>query len=127
MDNWGQIGVGIIALVGVIYSSYLTYKRAKQGDKVTSAVSKEANAITWSAQLLDRLEKVEQEVVGLRKDLNRVTRTFSTSINFIERLLLWAIDGCHGPMPAVPRSLIEHLDPALVDEHQRQQASPKKD
>lgn len=125
MDNWGTIITGVLALIGVGLGTWATYKRGKQSDKVTASVSKEANAITWSGQLLQRLENVEKEVVGLRKDLNRVTRTFSTSINFIERLLLWAIDGCNGPMPLIPKSLIEHLDADLVDEHIRQQSHPK--
>ncbi|NOJ59767.1 hypothetical protein [Arthrobacter sp. 260] len=125
MDSWGTIITGVLALIGVGLGTWATYKRGKQSDKVTATVSREANAITWSQQLLDRLENVEKEVEKLRTDLNKVTRTFSTAINFIERLMLWAIDGCKGPMPVVPRTLIEHLDPGLVDEHQRQQSHPK--
>lgn len=125
MDSWGTIITGFLALIGVGLGTWATYKRGKQSDKVTAVVSKEANAITWSAQLLERLENVENEVKTLRADLNKVTRISSTAINFIERVLLWAIDGCKGPMPPVPRTLVEHLDPGLVEEHERQQAIPK--
>ncbi|MBE0009610.1 MULTISPECIES: hypothetical protein [unclassified Arthrobacter] len=125
MDNWGTIITGILALIGVALGTWATYKRGKQSDKVTATVSREANAITWSGQLLERLENVENEVKNLRADLNKVTRISTTAINFIERVLLWAIDGCNGPMPLIPKSLIEHLDADLVDEHVRQQANPK--
>lgn len=133
MDNWGQILVGLIALAGVVYSSWLTFKRAKQGDKVTAAVARESNAITFSGDLMQEvrdlrtdLKVVEKEVRTLRADLDAITQLFKMAINFSEELMLWALNGCNGPMPRMSHVLRPHFDPALVEEHERQQANPKK-
>lgn len=133
MDNWGQIITGFLALIAAGLGTWATFKRGKQSDKLTATVSKETNAIAFSEDLLKEvrdlrtdLKKVEDEVRSLRDDLNAVTQSFKTAINFTESLMLWALGGCAGPMPRMPYSLRKHFDPALVEEHERQQSSPKK-
>lgn len=133
MDNWGQIITGILALIAAGMGTWATFKRGKQSDKLTATVSKETNAIAFSEDLLKEvrdlrkdLAEVEKQVRTLRTDLDAVTESFKTAINFTEYLMLWALGGCVGPMPRMPYSLRKHFDPALVEEHERQQASPKK-
>ena len=121
MDDWTPIITGLIALIGVLVVGYFTYKRGKQSDKVTAEANREANAITFSGQLLVRLDKLEEKVEEQDAKIERLGRVFKVSLNFIERFLLWAHDGSKPPIPDVPGSLQEHLDPHLMDEHNRQQ------
>lgn len=132
MENWGTIIAGVLAALVAAWGTWVTYKRGKQSDKVTATISKETNAIAWSAQLLDRLEKVEGEVVSLRDDVKTLegeVRTLrddlTTAINFIESFMLWALAGCYGPMPRMPFKIRKYFADELIEEHERQQASPK--
>lgn len=133
MESWGTIIAGVLAFLAAAYGTWVTYKRGKQSDKVTAAVSKETNAIAWSAQLLERLEDVEGKVVSLQNDVKTLegeVRTLrddlTTAINFIESLMLWALGGCHGPMPRMPYKIRKYFADELIEEHERQQVSPKK-
>ncbi|MFC3299650.1 hypothetical protein FJV46_10745 [Arthrobacter agilis] len=121
---------GSLALASVsLASAWFVYHSTRKRDKVTAELSKEANAITWSQDLVKRLDKLEDELKEVRADLDKVTRTFRISMNYIERLWQWAKTGSRPPIPDIPESLYEHLDPSLIDEHHRQQrehdASPK--
>ena len=131
--EWGTIITAAGTLLVAALGTWATLKRGRQSDKVSAAVSKETNAIAWSAQLLGRLERVEKEVVGLRADVKTLegeVRTLrddlTTAINFIESLMLWALGGCHGAMPRMPFKIRKYFAEELIDEHERQQASPKK-
>ena len=131
--DWTNIITGVLSSIVVGLGTWATLKRGKQSDKVSATVSKETNAIAFSEDLLTEvralrsdLRKVEDEVRSLRTDLDAVTQSFKTAINFIESFMLWALGGCIGPMPRMPYSLRKHFDPALVEEHERQQSNPKK-
>lgn len=121
MDDVTPIITGLLALIGVLVVGYFTYKRGRQSDKATAETNREANAITFSGQLLARLDKLEEKVEEQDAKIERLGRVFKVSLNFIERFLLWAHDGSKPPIPDVPGSLREHLDPHLMDEHARQQ------
>lgn len=112
----------IVALIAAAAS----YAAARYSSHSTLKASKEANAVTFSRDLMSRVESLEDDVKELKGKLEQVTLTSTTAINYIERWLLWALGGCQGPMPIIPTRLIPHLDPSLVEEHQRQQSSPKK-
>jgi len=107
------LGVIIVAAGGVYGATY--------SNRTSSRASKESNAVTFSKTLMDRLESLEDDVAGLRRDLNLVTRNFSTAINFIERMVFWAKGGSKPPIPGIPESLKAHLDPSLIDRHEEQQ------
>ena len=133
MDSLGTIITGLLALIGVALGTWATYKRGKQSDKTTAAVSKETNAIAFSAQLLGRLEEVEGKVTSLQNDVKTLegeVRTLrddlTTAINFIESFMLWALSGCHGPMPRMPFKIRKYFADELIEEHERQQSNPKK-
>lgn len=102
--------VALIAMCGAVYAA-----------KTSAKTAKETNAVTFAKNLMERVESLEEDVKGLRVDLNSVSRNFSTAINFIERMVFWAKGGSKPPIPGIPESLKEHLDPSLLDRHYNQQ------
>lgn len=118
---WGVFGTIAVAIIGLI-SSLLAGRSSRK-------VGKEANAVTFSQHLIARLESLEDDVKSLRKDLDKVERAFRISLNFIEKFMPWARAGAKPPIPDIPQALHEYLDPAVLEEHQRQQEAqsrPKK-
>jgi hypothetical protein len=111
----------LISASALVVVGLFTYRSTRKKDTVTAEVSKEANAITWSKDLLGRLEKLEGEVTSVRNDLNAITRTLRISTNYIERLWQWGTSGSRPPIPDIPETLYTHLDPTLIDEHHRRQ------
>jgi hypothetical protein len=127
---------GSIALASVSFAAaWFTYRSTRKRDVVTAEVSKEANAITWSKDLLGRVQTLEtrdeergKEITKINARFNKLDRLFRISINFTEKLLLWERDGSRPPRPNIPEDLKEYLDPSLIKEHARQQEeldSPK--
>lgn len=107
----------ILPLIGALIAGAVGVYGATYAGRTSSKASKESNAVTFSKTLIDRLESLEEDVKDLRSDLNRVSRNFSTAINFIERMVFWAKGGSKPPIPGIPESLREHLDPSLIDRH----------
>ncbi|MHA7275374.1 hypothetical protein ACX80O_02405 [Arthrobacter sp. Hz1] len=121
-----------LGLIGVVLSALIAGFFGLRAAMATAKVNREENAVTFSGDLLKEvrdlrtdLAAVEKEVRTLRSDLDAVTELFKAAINFSEGVMLWALGGCHGPMPRVPITLRKYFDPSLIDEHERQQANPK--
>jgi len=110
-----------LPLLGALITGAVAVYAATYAGRTSSKTAKESNAVTFSKNLMDRLESLEDDVAALRKDLNLVSRNFSTAINFIERMVFWAKGGSKPPIPGIPESLKAHLDPSLVDRHEEQQ------
>lgn len=111
----------LATLAGIIIVTGGAAYGATYAGRTSSKTAKETNAVTFSKQLMERLESLEEDVKGLRSDLNAVSRSFNTAINFIERMVLWAKGGSRPPMPDIPDSLKKHFDPSLIDQHEQQQ------
>lgn len=111
----------ILVLLGALIAGAVGVYGATYSNRTSSRTAKETNAVTFSKNLMERLESLEDDVALLRKDLNLVTRNFSTAINFIERMVFWARGGSKPPIPGIPESLKAHLDPSLIDQHQEHQ------
>ena len=111
----------LLTLAGVIIVTGGAAYGATYAGRTSSKTAKETNAVTFSKQLMERLESLEEDVKSLRADLNAVSRSFNTAINFIERMVLWAKGGSKPPMPDIPESLKRHFDPSLIDRHEKQQ------
>ena len=107
----------ILTLVGILVVAAGGAYGATYAGRTSSKAAKEATAVTFAKNLMDRVESLEEDVKDLRKDLNVVSRNFSTAINFIERMVLWARGGSTPPIPGIPESLKIHLDPGLIDRH----------
>jgi len=111
----------ILTLAGILIVAGASAYGATYAGRTSSRTAKETNAVTFSKNLMERLESLEDDVAALRKDLNVVSRNFSTAINFIERMVFWAKGGSKPPIPGIPESLKAHLDPSLIDRHEEQQ------
>lgn len=111
----------LLPLFGALIAGAVGVYGATYAGRTSSKVAKETNAVTFSQHLMTRLESLEEDVAELRKDLNLVSRNFSTAINFIERMVFWAKGGSKPPIPGIPESLKQHLDPSLIDRHEEQQ------
>jgi DNA-binding transcriptional regulator YiaG len=111
----------IFTLLGVLIVAGGGAYGATYAGRTSSKTAKEATAVTFAKNLMERVESLEEDVKDLRKDLNLVSRNFSTAINFIERMVFWAKGGSKPPIPGIPDSLKAHLDPSLVDQHHEQQ------
>jgi DNA-binding transcriptional regulator YiaG len=111
----------LLTLAGILIVAAGGAYGATYAGRTASKTSKEATAVTFAKNLMERVESLEEDVKDLRKDLNIVSRNFSTAINFIERMVFWAKGGSKPPIPGIPESLKAHLDPSLVDRHHEQQ------
>lgn len=103
----------ILPLIGALIAGAAAVYGATYAGRTSSKASKEATAVTFSKNLMDRLEKVEQKV-------ERLERNFSTAINFIERMVFWARGGSKPPIPEIPSSLKEFFDPSLTTRHEEE-------
>lgn len=111
----------LLPLIGALITGAVAVYAATYAGRTSSKTAKEATAVTFSKNLMERLESLEEDVKVLRADLNVVSRNFSTAINFIERMVFWAKGGSKPPIPGIPESLKAHLDPSLIDRHEEQQ------
>ena len=116
-----MIDAPTLGLIGIIAAAIIAGFFGLRAAMTTAKVNKEGNAVTFSKNLMDRVESLEDDVRDLKKELKEINRVFTTALNFIEKLWLWAHDGSKPPIPDVPTSLREHLDPALFREHVKQQ------
>ena len=104
----------ILTLAGILIVAGASAYGATYAGRTSSKTAKETNAVTFSKQLMERLEVLEAKV-------EKLDRNFSTAINFIERMVFWAKGGSKPPIPGIPESLKAHLDPSLIDQHHEQQ------
>lgn len=111
----------IVTLLGVVLAGVIGAVSAKISASASTKNSKEANAVTFSKTLIERVESLETDVETLRTDLDNVTQNFRHAINFIERMVFWARGGSKPPIPEIPTSLKEFFDPSLVERHTEEQ------
>ena len=111
----------LLTFAGVVVVTGGAAYGATYAGRTSSRTAKETNAVTFSQQLMVRLESLEEDVANIRRELNIVSRNFNTAINFIERMVLWAKGGSKPPMPDIPDSLKKHFDPSLISRHELQQ------
>lgn len=111
---------GELALLGSVLGAVATGLAAiivaRTGSKSTAKSAKEASAVTFAANLTQRLETVEQEIKDLRGELLGAQRVIQAATGYIDGLLWWLRTGRRGRMPHPPRILQDHLDPSLIDE-----------
>lgn len=127
-----EIVGAVVGAAALGWVGWLTYKATRRGDVETAAVAKETNAIAWSAQLLARLDSVEKKLADQdlkleeqEKRINALSRVSQASLSYIERVLQWVKAGSKPPMPSIPPAVKEHLDPALIRDHDRQKRGTK--
>lgn len=107
--DWQTIGsmlVGVLGLLGVLYTG--TRSRAS---------SREANAVTFSKTLLDRIETLEDDIKELKEGQQKTASILSVWTVFTENLFRWGRGGGGEPEPSIPAQLREQLA-HLIHDHQ---------
>jgi hypothetical protein len=114
--DWQTIGsmiVGTLGLLGVLH----TGARSR-------ASSREANAVSWSKDLVARIETLERrdaeknDKIDQLQDAQRETAAIITAFTyFTERLFRWGRGGGGEPEPTIPTELRERLH-HLIHDHQ---------
>lgn len=111
----------LVTLLGLLITAGATVVVGLLASGASKKVSKEQSAVTFSQHLIDRVEGLESRNDDLEARFGALEKSFTTAINFIERMVLWARGGSKPPMPSIPKSLLNHFDPALIEEHQEHQ------
>lgn len=107
----------LVTLLGLLITASATVVVSVIASRSSKKVSKEQNAVTFSQHLIDRIEGLEKRNDDLENRFSLLEKSFTTAINFIERMVLWARGGSKPPMPSIPKSLMAHFDPSLIEEH----------
>lgn len=107
----------LVTLLGLLITATATIVVSVVASRSSKKVSKEQNAVTFSQHLIDRIEGLEKRNDDLETRFGVLEKSFTTAINFIERMVLWARGGSKPPMPSIPKSLMSHFDPSLIEEH----------
>lgn len=108
-----------LILLGIVATGALSYAAARYTGRSAAKVGEEANAVTFSRDLIARVESLEEDVKQLRTDLEKNRKVISTAVSFIERLMSWVLAGGHGPRPALSTLLEPHLDDWLVSQYKK--------
>lgn len=119
MDPWQYFAGVVIAVV----AATATVVVGRLTQKTAANVGQEANAVTFSRDLIARIESLEADVAQLRTDLEANRKITATATSFIERAISWILTGCAGPRPAIPIILEPHLDGWLVNQYKREKTS----
>lgn len=109
--DWQVMGGLIIGFLGVgggLFAAIVTRKNGR-----------EANAVTFSAGLMARVESLEDDVKELREEQKQTMNLLSVSLSYIERLIYWGRTGGQGPEPEIPSKLRDRLDHII---HHRREA-----
>lgn len=108
MTTAAYIIVGLFVLIGTAVTAYLGY-RANKGSA--------ANEFTKN--LMERLDKVEEQVKELQAALTLSQRATIAAVRFIDRLVSWGKAGGVEKMPTPSPELHEYLDPTMWGEAEK--------
>lgn len=100
IPDWAVLGtgfVGVLTFTGSVLAAILTRRSTK-----------EANALTASEKLWQRVDKLDTQVQEL-------SQVMSVSLSFIERLFHWGRGGGGEPEPTVPAQLRDRLAHLIHD------------
>lgn len=111
----------LVTLMGLLITAAASVLVGVIASGASKKVNKEQSAVTFSQHLIDRIEGLEKRNDDLESRFGSLEKSFTTAINFIERMVLWARGGSKPPMPSIPKSLLTHFDSALIEEHQEHQ------
>jgi hypothetical protein len=109
----------ITAIVVPILAALLTYFGVRITSRRSLTVGREANAVTFSRDLLGRVSALEDDVVELRGQLEAVKGVVSHATGWIEHCLRWLSGGRGGNPPTLTPQLIEHLNPWVVSDYEK--------
>ncbi|MCC5781366.1 hypothetical protein CRM73_00085 [Kocuria sp. CCUG 69068] len=106
--DWAVFG-GVLGTVLAFIAGIFTSLR-------TARSTKEANAITFSRDLMLRVESLEKKDEEKDRKIEELGSIMSVSLSFIERLFHWGRGGGGQPEPTVPAQLRDRLA-HLINDH----------
>jgi hypothetical protein len=107
------------AILVPILAALLTYFGVRVTSRRSMTVGREANAVTFSRDLLGRVATLEEDVGELRAQLEAVKGVVGHATGWIEHALRWLSAGRHGNPPALTAQLKEHLNPWVVTDYEK--------
>lgn len=108
-----------MVFAGILVTSAASYGAARYSGKSSSRVGQEANAVTFSRDLMARIEGLEDDVREMRRELDSVKQIKGVAITFIERVLAWVHSGAKKPTPRIPSVIEPFLAEEIVANHRR--------
>lgn len=99
--------VGILSVVGTSLVGVLAY-----------TVNKRSTVNAFTANLLQRLDSVEDQLEQLTGQLTTAQSATIAAVRFIDRLVDWGRRGGGEPMPKPTEELHKYLDPDLWQQAQ---------
>jgi outer membrane murein-binding lipoprotein Lpp len=108
-----------LVLAGIVVSAAASYGAARYSGRASSKVGQEANAVTFSRDLIARIEGLEDDVKKMRQELDNVKAIKGVAVTFIERILMWVHSGSNKPTPRIPSVIEPFLSEEIVATHKR--------
>jgi hypothetical protein len=109
----------VTVVVVPILAALLTYFGVRVTSRRSLTVGREANAVTFSRDLLTRVSALEDDVLELRGQLEALKGVVSHATGWIEHCLRWITGGRVGPPPKITDTLAEHLNPWVVEDFRK--------
>lgn len=118
--DWNQIAAAVLV---PLIAAVLTYFGVRITSRRSMTVGREANAVTFSKDLIARVGALEDDVEDLKTKLEEVKGVVSHATGWIEHALRWIMAGSLAVPPKLSPKLIEHMNPWAVEEYQKYLAS----
>lgn len=104
----------ILQIAGIAIGGILTGLFAVWAQRIatrsTRDSSKEANAVTFSASLIQRITALEKDMEQVKAALADAHGTIRVFTNFVDRIGFWNHQGRLGQIPQPHDELHEHVD-----------------
>lgn len=107
--DWTILGGIIGTILAFIVGIYTALRTARS--------AREANAITFSRDLMARVESLEKKDEEKDRKIEELGSIMSVSLSFIERLFHWGRGGGGEPEPTIPAQLRDRLAHLIHDHH----------
>ncbi|MGG7653488.1 hypothetical protein [Kocuria rosea] len=105
------------AVFGGVLGTVLAFAAGIFASLRTARSTKEANAITFSRDLMLRVESLEKKDEEKDQKIEELGSIMSVSLSFIERLFHWGRGGGGHPEPSIPAQLQDRLAHLRNDYH----------
>jgi hypothetical protein len=116
MLDWNQL---LAAVLVPLIAATLTFVGVRITSRRSMTVGKEANAVTFSRDLIGRVTALEKDVDDLKGKLEEIKGVVSHATGWIEHCLRWIMGGSTANPPKLTPMLKEHVDPWMVEDYQR--------
>lgn len=105
------------AIIVPVLAALLTYFGVRITSRRSMTVGREANAVTFSRDLIARVEGLENDVADLNRKYEELKGILSHATGWIEHCLRWVTGGRIGNPPRLTDKLKEQLNPWIVEDY----------